>query len=146
MNNVSIIGRLTTDVELRATATGTPAVSIFIAINNGKDQEGNERPADFPKIYVYESQAENMSKYCHKGSLVGITGKIKTRKWEKDDGTNGYETYILANRVLFLDSKQNKNTEIPEPDYKPAEEPKKEEKDPFAEFGETVEIESDLLD
>lgn len=144
MNNVSIIGRITKDIELRATTSGLPAVSMFVAINNGKDKDGNERPADFPKIYVYDKQAENVNEYCHKGSLVGITGRIKTRTWDKEDGTKGYETYILASRVQFLDTKASEGTGIPEPDYVPAKE-EKEENDPFADFGESVEISDDDL-
>ena len=142
MNNVSIIGRITKDIELRATTSGLPAVSMFVAINNGKDKDGNERPADFPKIYVYDKQAENVNEYCHKGSLVGITGRIKTRTWDKEDGTKGYETYILASRVQFLDTKASEGAGIPEPDYVPAKE-EKEENDPFADFGESVEISDD---
>lgn len=144
MNNVSIIGRITKDIELRATTSGLPAVSMFIAINNGKDKDGNERQADFPKIYVYDKQAENVNEYCHKGSLVGITGRIKTRTWDKEDGTKGYETYILASRVQFLDTKASEGAGIPEPDYVPAKE-EKEENDPFADFGESVEISDDDL-
>lgn len=144
MNNVSIIGRITKDIELRATTSGLPAVSMFIAINNGKDKDGNERPADFPKIYVYDKQAENVNEYCHKGSLVVITGRIKTRTWDKEDGTKGYETYILASRVQFLDTKASEGAGIPEPDYVPAKE-EKEENDPFADFGESVEISDDDL-
>lgn len=144
MNNVSIIGRITKDIELRATTSGLPAVSMFIAINNGKDKDGNERPADFPKIYVYDKQAENVNEYCHKGSLVGITGRIKTRTWDKEDGTKGYETYILASRVQLLDTKASKGAGIPEPDYVPSKE-EKEENDPFADFGESVEISDDDL-
>ncbi len=144
MNNVSIIGRITKDIELRATTNGLPAVSMFVAINNGKDKDGNERPADFPKIYVYDKQAENVNEYCHKGSLVGITGRIKTRTWDKEDGTKGYETYILASRVQFLDTKASEGAGIPEPDYVPAKE-EKEENDPFADFGESVEISDDDL-
>jgi single-strand DNA-binding protein len=144
MNNVSIIGRITKDIELRATTSGLPAVSMFVAINNGKDKDGNERPADFPKIYVYDKQAENVNEYCHKGSLVGITGRIKTRTWDKEDGTKGYETYILASRVQFLDTKASEGAGIPEPDYVPAKE-EKEENDPFADFGESVEISDDDL-
>jgi single-strand DNA-binding protein len=144
MNNVSIIGRITKDVELRATTSGLPAVSMFIAINNGKDKDGNERPADFPKVYVYDKQAENVNEYCHKGSLVGITGRIKTRTWDKEDGTKGYETYILASRVQFLDTKASEGAGIPEPDYVPSKE-EKEENDPFADFGESVEISDDDL-
>ena len=144
MNNVSIIGRITKDIELRATTSGLPAVSMFVAINNGKDKDGNESPADFPKIYVYDKQAENVNEYCHKGSLVGITGRIKTRTWDKEDGTKGYETYILASRVQFLDTKASEGAGIPEPDYVPAKE-EKEENDPFADFGESVEISDDDL-
>lgn len=144
MNNVSIIGRITKDIELRATTSGLPAVSMFIAINNGKDKDGNERPADFPKIYVYDKQAENVNEYCHKGSLVGITGRIKTRTWDKEDGTKGYETYILASRVQFLDTKASEGAGMPEPDYVPSKE-EKEENDPFADFGESVEISDDDL-
>lgn len=144
MNNVSIIGRITKDIELRATTSGLPAVSMFIAINNGKDKDGNERPADFPKVYVYDKQAENINEYCHKGSLVGITGRIKTRIWDKEDGTKGYETYILASRVQFLDTKASEGAGIPEPDYVPSKE-EKEENDPFADFGESVEISDDDL-
>jgi len=144
MNNVSIIGRITKDIELRATTSGLPAISMFIAINNGKDKDRNERPADFPKIYVYDKQAENVNEYCHKGSLVGITGRIKTRTWDKEDGTKGYETYILASRVQFLDTKASEGAGIPEPDYVPSKE-EKEENDPFADFGESVEISDDDL-
>lgn len=145
MNNVSLIGRITKDVELRATASGIPAVSMFIAINNGKDQDGNDRPADFPKIVVYEKQAENVSKYCHQGSLVGISGRLKTRSWDKEDGSKGYETYVLANRVQFLDTKTSEGAKIPEPDYTTTQEQTPEESDPFKDFGDSVEIDDNDL-
>ena len=143
MNNVSVIGRITQDIELRATTSGLPAVSMFIAINNGKDKDGNERTADFPKVYVYDKQAENVSQYCHKGSLIAVTGRIKTRSWDREDGSKAYETYILANRVQFLDTKKSEGTGIPEPDYVPNAEQK--ENDPFKDFGDSVEISDDDL-
>ena len=147
MNDVDIIGRLTKDPELRATASGIPVVSMFVAINNGKDKDGNDRPADFPKVYVYDKQAENVHKYCHQGSQVGISGSIKTRTWNIDDGTKGYETYILARRVQFLDSKPSEGAGIPEPDYTPTPEETKqeEENDPFKDFGDQVTIDDNDL-
>ena len=99
MNSVCLIGRITKDIELRYTESGLACVSMFIAINNGKDKDGNEKQADFPKIYVYDKQAENLEKYCHKGSQVAITGRLKTRSWEREDGSRAYETYVMANRV-----------------------------------------------
>lgn len=143
MNNVSVIGRITQDIEIRSTASGMSAVSMFIAINNGKDQNGEERQADFPKVYVYEKQAENVANYCHKGSLIAITGRIKTRTWDKEDGSKGYETYILANRVQFLDTKKSEGVGIPEPDYTSSN--IKEDNDPFKEFGDTVVVSDDDL-
>lgn len=151
MNNVCVIGRITKDIELRATQSGMSAISMFIAINNGKDQDGNDRPADFPKVYVYDKQAENVSKYCHKGSQIAVTGRIKTRTWDREDGTKGYETYILANRVQFLDTKKSENANIPEPDYTPTnnEENTKpsteEDTDPFKDFGDSIEISDNEL-
>lgn len=117
MNNVSLIGRITKDIELRSTGSGKPVVRISIAINNGKDEKGEERPADFPTIYVYENQAENLNKYCKKGSLIAVTGRLKTRSWEKEDGTKAYETYVRANSVQFLESKPKEGVPMPEPDY-----------------------------
>lgn len=148
MNNLSVIGRITRDIELRTTQSGMSAVAMFIAINNGKDEDGNERLADFPKVYVYDKQAVNVSKYCHKGSLVAITGRIKTRTWDKDDGTKGYETYILANRVQFLDTKQSEGNSIPEPDYgvnSTVQNQQTEQNDPFKEFGSEVVLTDDDL-
>ena len=149
MNNVCITGRITKDIELRATSTGLPAVSMFIAVNNGKNQDGEERPADFPKVYVYDKQAENISKYCRKGSKVAVVGSIKTRTWDKDDGSKGYETFISANRVIFLDNKQSEGVGIPEPDYVPTQEEKEDtttsDKDLYKEFSEEVELSGDDL-
>lgn len=150
MNNVCITGRITKDIELRATASGLSAVSMFIAVNNGNNQDGEERPADFPKVYVYDKQAENVNKYCHKGSKVAVVGRIKTRTWDKEDGTKGYETYISANQVIFLDNKQSEGAGIPDPDYVPSQEENVEsntevENDPFKDFGDSVEISDEDL-
>lgn len=144
MNNVSIIGRITKDIELRTTASGIPVISTSVAINNGKDKK-----ADFLKVYIYDKQAENVSKYCHKGSLIGVTGSIKTRQWDKEDGSKGHETFISASRVQFLETKQSKTPDIPEPDYVPTNNDSKttkvEEDDPFSDFGDTVEIRDEDL-
>lgn len=140
MNNVNLIGRITKDIELRSTESGIKCVSMFIAINNGKDKEGNERPADFPKIYVYENQAENLHKYCKKGSLIAVNGRLKTRSWDKEDGTKGYETYVRANSVQFLDTKQSESVPLPEPEYSSKNEESETPTDAFEEFANEVQV------
>lgn len=156
MNSVNLIGRITKDIELKTTESGMVATSMFIAINNGKNENGEDKPADFPKICVYEKQAENLAKYCKKGSLVGVNGRIKTRNYEKEDGTKVYETYVIASKVQFLDTKSSEGSKIPEADYTvhtvtpsytpitPVEENKVVE-DPFAEFGQQVSLSDDDL-
>ena len=155
MNSVNLIGRITKDIELKTTESGMVATAIFIAINNGKNENGEERLADFPKICVYEKQAENLAKFCKKGSLIAVTGRLKTRNYEKEDGTRIYETYVIASKVQFLDTKSSEGSKIPEadytvrtetPSYTPVEEKQEEpSSDPFAEFGEQVSLSDDDL-
>lgn len=90
------------------------------------------------------------------GKFSRSNGRIKTRNYEKEDGTKIYETYVIANRVEFLDTKSNgSGYTIPEadytvhtetPSYTPVEEKKEEPvSDPFAEFGEQVSLSDDDL-
>ena len=103
MNSVSLIGRLTRDPEVRYGAATQTAVARFsIAIDRGKDRDGNDRGADFPTIVCFGKTAELVEKYLGKGRLVGITGRIQTGSYEKD-GRKVYTTEVLADRVEFLD-------------------------------------------
>ena len=103
MNQVSLIGRLTRDPEVRYGQTSQTAVARFsIAIDRGKDRDGNDRGADFPNIVCFGKTAELVEKYLGKGRLVGITGRIQTGSYEKD-GKKVYTTEVLAERVEFLD-------------------------------------------
>ena len=103
MNQVSLIGRLTRDPEVRYGAQSQTAVARFsIAIDRGKDKDGNDRGADFPTIVCFGKTAELVERYLGKGRLVGITGRIQTGSYEKD-GKKVYTTEVLADRVEFLD-------------------------------------------
>lgn len=103
MNNVSLIGRLTRDPDVRYTAGTQMAVARFtIAINRGKDRDGNDKGADFPSIVAFGKTAELCEKYLTKGRMVAIDGRIQTGSYEKD-GRTVYTTDIVANRVEFLE-------------------------------------------
>lgn len=141
MNNVILVGRITRDIELRYTTTGLACVSMSIAIDNGKDENGNKKKADFPKVYVYGKQAENVAKYCHKGSVVGVSGKLKTREWEQGDGKR-YETYVYANKVQFLDTKKQEN--VVQEDKTNCEIIREAYEDPLVNFGDQIEFDEDL--
>lgn len=116
MNKVILIGNLTRDIELRYTQSNVPVGQFTVAINNGKDEQGNSRPADFINCVIWEKQAENMKKYTQKGSMVAVEGRIKNDNYEDEQGNKKYRTYVLVSRVIFL-KEPNKAPLPTEPDY-----------------------------
>ena len=113
MNVVTLIGRLTSDPEVRYISDTQTAVARFsVAISRGKDKDGNDKGADFPNVVVFGKQAENCERYLSKGKLVGIEGRLQTGSYEKD-GRKVYTTDVIANRVEFLEWDNKEKSEIP---------------------------------
>lgn len=104
MNNANLIGRLTRDVELRYTQAGKAVASFTLAINRGF---GKDNEADFIQCVTWEKTAENMAQYTGKGSQVGITGRIQTRRYENKDGQTVNVTEVVANMVEFIGTKSD---------------------------------------
>lgn len=142
MNQVILIGRLTKDAELRYTQSNIACANFDLAINNGKDKDGNERQADFIRCVLWDKKAENMAKYTKKGSQIAVEGAIKTDSYNDEQGNKRYRTYVLAKNVQFLDSRRVQEPLPQEPDYLIN---KQEEKDPFEAFGQAVEIDDNDL-
>ena len=105
MNNVSIIGRLTRDPELRSTASNISVCSFTVAADRRFKSEG-QPDADFINIVAWRQTAEFVAKYFTKGSKIGITGSIQTRNWEDNDGKKHYVTEVVADGVYFCESKR----------------------------------------
>ena len=113
MNNVTLIGRLTRDPEVRYTSGTQMAVARFnIAVDRprGKDKE---KETDFPSIIVFGKAAENCEKYLAKGRLVGIEGRIQTGSYTNKEGNKVYTTDVVANRVEFLEWGEKNNNAAP---------------------------------
>lgn len=108
MNNVSLIGRLTKDVEERRTQSGTPVVSFTLAVNRRKKEDG----ADFINCIAWDKAAETIARYVHKGDLFGVTGYIQTRNYEKD-GRMNYVTEVVATSFQFLERKREMSSDSP---------------------------------
>lgn len=112
MNKVTLIGRLTKDVELRYTQTNNTAVAYFsIAVNRKFVKTGEERQADFFNIIAWNKLAENISKYLFKGNQVAISGRLETRSWDDPNGQKHYVTEVIAEEVDFIESKNKQNNE-----------------------------------
>ena len=108
MNNVSLIGRLTKDVEERRTQSGTPVVSFTLAVDRRKKEDG----ADFINCIAWDKAAETIAKYVHKGDLFGVTGYIQTRNYEKD-GRMNYVTEVVTTSFQFLERKREMASDSP---------------------------------
>ena len=102
MNNVSLIGRLTKEVENRVTGTGVAVATMFLAVDGFKKGE-----VDFIEVTTWNKTAEFCSKYFQKGVRVGVTGRISTGSYEKE-GTKVYTTKVTANSVYFADGNTSK--------------------------------------
>lgn len=102
-----------------------------------------EKKADFVNCVVWGKLAENLANYQDKGSLIGVIGSLRVDSYDKSDGTRGYKTYVLVNEVEFLGTKKN-NTPVEKTDAEVLKDVI-EEKDPYAEFGEQIQISDDEL-
>lgn len=117
MNKFIGIGRVTKDLELKATQSGIQYVQFDLAIDNGKDKDGNQRDADFISCTAWDKQAETLSVYVKKGHKIAVEGSIKVDKYQNEKGENRYRTYVLVRGFEFLESKPKDNYEPTEPDY-----------------------------
>ncbi len=106
MNRTILVGRLTADPELRTTPNGIATTRITVAVDRLPNANG-ERQADFINVVVWRRQAENVAKYCTKGSLVGVDGRIQTRSYDAQDGSRRYVTEVVADNIKFLGSSSN---------------------------------------
>lgn len=105
MNNVCLVGRLTRDPELRTTSSGLSTTSFSLAVDSGRRDDTGKSQADFINCVAWRNQAENLCKYCGKGSLISVQGRISTRSYDAQDGSKRYVTEVVANSITFLSSK-----------------------------------------
>lgn len=108
INNVTLVGRLTKDPNVRQTQSNVTVAQFTLAVDRNFTNAQGEREADFLIIVVFRKQAEQVGKYLAKGRLCGVEGRIQSRKYEKD-GQTVFVTEIVADSVQFLDSGNKQN-------------------------------------
>lgn len=106
INQVTLVGRLTKDPELRYTAEGKAVSNVTIAVNRPFKNKEGEYEADFVQCTLWKKTAENTAQYCRRGSIIGITGRIQTRNYENQDNKKVYVTEVVAEMVQFVGPKK----------------------------------------
>ena len=109
LNRAILTGRLTRDPELRYTTSGTAVVQATIAVDRQFKNQQGEREADFINLVIWRKTAENFADFTHKGSLVGIDGRIQTRTYENKQGQRVYVTEINVDSFSLLEPRQENN-------------------------------------
>ena len=121
INRVVLVGRLTKDPVLRKTGSGASVVSFTVACDRRIKTEG-QPTADFINCVCWNKVADNTAQYTHKGSLVGVEGRIQTRSYDDQMGKRVYVTEVVADTVQFLEPKSassNMTANVYTPAYEP---------------------------
>lgn len=114
LNRVQLIGNLTRDPELRYTPQGNPVCTFGMATNRSWTTEGGERKeeAEFHRIVAWNKLAELCSQLLFKGRRVFIEGRLQTRAWTAQDGSQRQATEIVIDDMIILDSRRAPGEEV----------------------------------
>jgi len=118
MNQVSLVGRLTKDPELRYIPnSGTPVASFNLAIDRDYKKKDGTIETDFIPIQIIGKSAELCANYLEKGRLVALNGSIRVENYKDQEGNNRTFTKVSSTKVQFLDYKKSDNSQK-EPQFK----------------------------
>ncbi|WP_313236835.1 single-stranded DNA-binding protein [Sporosarcina ureae] len=107
MNQVALVGNITKDLVLKEHSSGRVNTTFVLAVNRSFKNANGEVATDFVLCSVWGRSAENLVRHCGKGSLVGVSGSIQTRNYEREDQSKVYVTEVMCSDIRFL-SKSSK--------------------------------------
>lgn len=107
INNVTLIGRMTRDAELKQTPSGQSVAIFNLAVNRDFKNSDGEREADFINCVIWGTSAENLANWTKKGALIAVVGRIQTRNYENQQGQRVYVTEVVAEKFQTLEKKDN---------------------------------------
>ncbi|MED4351002.1 single-stranded DNA-binding protein [Schinkia azotoformans] len=110
INQVTLVGRITKDPELRYTGDGVAVSNFTIALNRNFKNANGGYDTDFVNCNIWRKPAEAVANFCLKGSLIGITGRLQSRHYENSEGKRVYVTEVVAEDIKFISLKNNKNS------------------------------------
>lgn len=145
INRAVLTGRLTRDVELRYTQSGNAAGSFTLAVDRNFKNANNERESDFINCVIWRQSAENFANFTHKGSLVGIEGRIQTRNYENKQGQRVYVTEVVVENFALLEPKQNNSNGTSNSNQYSNNNGNQNYGDPFMNNGDNIDVSDDDL-
>ncbi len=144
MNITMLTGNATKDVELRYNQNGTAIANGTIAVRRKRKDQNGEYKSDFHNFIAFGKPAEILANYVKKGDKFGINGELQNRVWEKENGEKRYFTEIIIDG-FDLPSKNSGGQANQQQQSGGNQGYTRIEDDPFANQGETYEVNSDDL-
>lgn len=111
MNRVDLVGRTTSDIELKQNVNNKNYCRFTLAVNRDFKREDGQQEADFISCVAWGKTAEVMSKYVKKGNRVAISGRIQTGKYDDESGKTIYTTDIVVTNMEFIETKKDSRPE-----------------------------------
>lgn len=118
LNNITIMGRIGTDIELRRTGNGVAVASFTVAVDRDF-KSGGEKETDWIDCVAWRQTGEFIQKYFAKGRMIVVSGRLQVRSWEDKDGKKRKTAEVVVDNAYFGDSK---NTAAPAQNFAPVEE------------------------
>ena len=111
LNHIVIMGRLVRDPELRSTQSGVSVTSFTVAVDRDfAGRDGGDRQTDFIDCVAWRQTGEFVSRYFHKGSMIVVSGRLQSRKWQDRDGNNRTNWEVNADNVYFGESRRDSDS------------------------------------
>lgn len=145
INRAIFTGRLTKDVDLRYTKSGTAVATFNLAVKRRFKSANDETESDFIECVIWRKSAENLANLTHKGSLIGVEGRIQTRNYENKQGNRVYVTEVIVDTFSLLESKGQEKETGSRTQSNTQSASKQVVNDPFANSSEPIDISDDDL-
>ena len=107
LNHITVMGRITKDIELRRTDSGVAVASFTVAVDRDFKGKNGEKETDFIDCVAWRQTGEFVNKYFSKGSMAVVSGRLQIRSWTDKDGNKRRNAEIVADNVYFGDSKRD---------------------------------------
>lgn len=121
MNNWNFTGNLGADAEQRVTPSGEPVVSFSVGVKAGF---GDRATTTWARCQMWGKRGEAVSQYLVKGQLVGVTGEVTLREYDKKDGSKGSSLEVRVNDLTLLGKREGGEKPAPAPQQRQAPAPK----------------------
>ena len=113
LNHITIMGRITKDIELRRTGDGTAVASFTLAVDRDFKGKNGEKETDFIEVVAWKNTAEFVDKYFGKGRMAVVSGRLQIRSWQDKEGNKRRTAEVVADNVYFGDSKRDGDNSTP---------------------------------